>query len=89
MDTIPNNFLGLEEKHSTYETARFVVLPIPYDATASYRGGCRAGPAAVIEASGQVEWFDEEELKYLRRFAEEEVKKQLEALLGVVAVKVS
>ena len=33
--------------------------------------------------------FDEEELKYLRRFAEEEVKKELEAALGVAAVKVS
>jgi HAE1 family hydrophobic/amphiphilic exporter-1 len=33
--------------------------------------------------------FDEEELKFLRRFAEEEIKKELEASLGVAAVKVS
>lgn len=33
--------------------------------------------------------FDEEELKFLRRFAEEEIKKELEAALGVAAVKVS
>jgi len=33
--------------------------------------------------------FDEEELKYLRRFSEEQIKKELEAALGVAAVKVS
>ncbi|MDD3643319.1 MAG: efflux RND transporter permease subunit [Candidatus Krumholzibacteria bacterium] len=33
--------------------------------------------------------FDEEELKFLRRFAEEEIKKELETALGVAAVKVS
>ncbi|MBN2072202.1 MAG: efflux RND transporter permease subunit [Candidatus Krumholzibacteriota bacterium] len=32
---------------------------------------------------------NEEELKFLRRFAEEEIKKELEATLGVAAVKVS
>lgn len=33
--------------------------------------------------------FDEEELKYLRRFAEEHIKKELESALGVAAVKIS
>ncbi len=33
--------------------------------------------------------FSEDELKILRRFAEEEIKKELEASLGVAAVKVS
>ena len=33
--------------------------------------------------------FNEEGLKYLRRFAEEQLKKELEAALGVAAVKVS
>jgi HAE1 family hydrophobic/amphiphilic exporter-1 len=33
--------------------------------------------------------FNEDELKFLRRFAEEEIKKELEAALGVAAVKVS
>jgi HAE1 family hydrophobic/amphiphilic exporter-1 len=35
------------------------------------------------------EWFDEEELKFLRRFAEEEIKKELETAIGVAAVKLS
>ncbi|UCD36847.1 MAG: efflux RND transporter permease subunit [Fidelibacterota bacterium] len=33
--------------------------------------------------------FQEDQLKYLRRFGEEEVKKDLESVLGVAAVKVS
>ncbi|HEX9971976.1 MAG TPA: efflux RND transporter permease subunit, partial [bacterium] len=33
--------------------------------------------------------FDENELKYLRRFSEEQIKKELEAALGVAAVKIS
>jgi HAE1 family hydrophobic/amphiphilic exporter-1 len=44
----------------------------------------RADSSAAAGAS-----FDEEELKYLRRFAEEEIKKDLETSLGVAAVKVS
>jgi HAE1 family hydrophobic/amphiphilic exporter-1 len=36
-----------------------------------------------------VEGFDEEGLKYLRRFANEEIKKELESALGAAAVKVS
>lgn len=40
------------------DAARFVVLPVPFDATTSYRDGTRHGPAAVLEASRQVDLFD-------------------------------
>lgn len=55
-----DNFLGLDERFSSYERARFAVLPIPYDATTSYAGGTREGPRAVIGASQQVELYDED-----------------------------
>ena len=35
------------------------------------------------------EVFNEEELKYLRRYADEQIKKELEAALGVAAVRIS
>ncbi|GAG39687.1 unnamed protein product, partial [marine sediment metagenome] len=60
MDTIPNNFLGLDDPYSRYDEARFAVLPVPYDSTATYLSGARRGPAAIISASQQLEWFDEE-----------------------------
>ncbi|MHC4548115.1 MAG: agmatinase [Planctomycetota bacterium] len=42
------------------ERARFVLVPVPYEKTTTYRRGTAAGPAALLEASQQVELFDEE-----------------------------
>ncbi|HAN05005.1 MAG TPA: agmatinase [Elusimicrobia bacterium] len=42
------------------ENAAFAVLPVPYERTVSYGKGTRRGPAAIIEASPQVELWDEE-----------------------------
>ncbi|MBD2086224.1 agmatinase [Trichocoleus sp. ST-U3] len=52
-------FLG-PDLASTYDAARVVILPIPYEATTTYRNGCENGPDAILEASGQVEYYDEE-----------------------------
>lgn len=46
---------GLED---TLETARVVVLPVPFDATTSYHQGTARGPAAVLRASHQIDLFD-------------------------------
>ncbi len=40
------------------EEARLVVIPVPYEATVSSRGGTRGGPRALLEASGQVDLYD-------------------------------
>jgi agmatinase len=53
-------FLDPPEAQSTYARSRFVVLQLPYDATCTYGVGCRYGPAAIVAASSQVEWYDEE-----------------------------
>ncbi|MGH7596523.1 MAG: agmatinase [bacterium] len=57
---VPNNFLGLEPNLSNYNNARVAILPLPYEATTSYGSGTKRGPAAIIKASQQVEFFDEE-----------------------------
>ncbi len=49
------NFLGLAEQDGKPD---IVVLPIPYELTTSYGQGTGLGPAACIQASGQVELFD-------------------------------
>ncbi|MCX7935984.1 MAG: arginase family protein, partial [Planctomycetota bacterium] len=54
----PWNFMGLPESASNPRRARAWVLPIPYEATTSYGAGTREGPAAIIAASRQVEWYD-------------------------------
>ena len=59
-DFLPFNFLGLPEELSSYSKSKFVVLPVPYEQTTSFRGGTKDGPLAIINASRQVEFFDEE-----------------------------
>ncbi len=55
-----SNFLGLPCHDTNYDQARFAVLPIPYDATVCFQTGSRCGPQAIISASSQLEFFDEE-----------------------------
>ncbi len=50
-------FLGRPEDP---EKARVVILPAPYDATASYLPGARFGPRRLLEASVYLEFYDEE-----------------------------
>ena len=57
---VPFNFLALPDELSCLETARIVVLPVPYDSTTSFRGGARNGPRAIIEASYNLEDYDVE-----------------------------
>lgn len=57
-DINPWNFLALEDDLSDYGSSKAVILPIPYDATASYVDGARNGPRAIISASRQVETYD-------------------------------
>ena len=54
------NFGGLEEKYTKSKNARFRVIPVPYDLTTTYQSGSRRGPAAIIEASMNMELYDEE-----------------------------
>ncbi|HET7436477.1 MAG TPA: agmatinase family protein [Thermoanaerobaculia bacterium] len=42
------------------EDSRVVVVPVPFEATTSYGGGTSEGPAAVFEASKQVDLHDHE-----------------------------
>jgi agmatinase len=57
--TLAMPFMGADVAAS-YEQAKVVILPIPYEATTTYRRGCENGPDAILEASQQVEYYDEE-----------------------------
>ena len=50
------NFLGLPDIPGP---ADVIIAPIPYELTTSYGQGTGQGPAACIEASGQVELYDD------------------------------
>jgi agmatinase len=53
-------FGGLRQDEQSYDTARAVVLPIPLERTTSYVPGTRYGPREILQASAQVELWDEE-----------------------------
>ena len=57
---LPHTFLGLEGDAASWDRASAVILPVPYEATVSYQGGTRRGPAALIEASRYIELYDQE-----------------------------
>lgn len=51
-------FLASEIEQSPLHEAGFAVLPVPYEKTVSYGGGTSLGPAAILEASEQLETWD-------------------------------
>jgi len=58
--SVPIRFLTLPDELADYGRAAYVVLPIPYDGSASYNAGSRNGPLAVLAASDHLEYYDEE-----------------------------
>ena len=56
----PKNFLEIPDSLSNYETSKVAILPIPYEKTTTYIKGTANGPRAIIEASRNMELYDEE-----------------------------
>ena len=54
------NYGGIEAGTTAYENAKFVVIPVPYDLTSTYQSGSRRGPGAILDASANMELYDEE-----------------------------
>ena len=59
--SLPMNFGGIAEaEFSSFDNARILVWPIAYEGTVSYGGGTGRGAAAIIDASRNMELYDEE-----------------------------
>ena len=55
------NFGGIdEEQYSSFNAARIVVLPVSYEGTVSYGTGTGGGAMAIVEASRNMELYEEE-----------------------------
>jgi len=57
---ISNNFGDIEKEFSDFEKSRVIILPVPYEATTTYGKGTKEGPRAIIDASRNMELYDEE-----------------------------
>ena len=57
-----NTFLSLPNEQTDLATARFVILPVPYEGTVCFESGTARGPQAILDVSDQMEHIDEETL---------------------------
>lgn len=58
---LPMNFGGIdEEEYSSFENARILILPVSYEGTVSYGTGTGAGAMAIVDASRNMELYEEE-----------------------------
>lgn len=59
-DAAASEHSGIYGLPSKPDEAKVVIIPVPFEATTSYGGGTSRGPAAVLEASKQVDLYDHE-----------------------------
>jgi len=59
-DSMIRQFGGIPERFSQWDNSRVTVIPVPYEATVSYKKGTKNGPRAIIEASNYLELYDQE-----------------------------
>ncbi|UCC96873.1 MAG: agmatinase [Phycisphaerales bacterium] len=52
------NFGYLPDEHSNAENSGIVIIPVAYDGTSTWMKGADEGPAAIIEASANMELYD-------------------------------
>ncbi len=57
---LPFVFGGLEPPLSNFENASVLIWPVPFEKTVTYGRGTAEGPSAIIEASRNMELYDEE-----------------------------
>jgi agmatinase len=54
----PPGFGGLPAEFRNPKTAQIAILPVPYDKTSTWQKGADKGPAALIDASANMELYD-------------------------------
>jgi agmatinase len=58
---LPMNFGGIDkEEYSSFDAARILILPVSYEGTVSYGTGTGAGAMAIVDASRNMELYEEE-----------------------------
>lgn len=51
-------YAGIPEEYGKLETAKIVLIPVPYDGTSTWQKGADKGPEAFLEASENMELYD-------------------------------
>src|SRR5699024_7518128 len=53
-----NTYAGIPQEYAALETAKIVLIPVPYDGTSTWGKGADKGPEAFLEASENMELYD-------------------------------
>ena len=56
--TTTSNFAGIPDKFAQLETAKVVLIPVPYDGTSTWGKGADKGPQAFLSACENMETYD-------------------------------
>tara|TARA_R110002012_G_scaffold263456_1_gene446251 strand:- start:85909 stop:86853 length:945 start_codon:yes stop_codon:yes gene_type:complete len=56
--TTTSNYAGIPDKFAQLETAKVVLIPVPYDGTSTWGKGADKGPDAFLKASENMELYD-------------------------------
>lgn len=51
-------YAGIPEEFAQYDSAKVVLIPVPYDGTSTYGKGADKGPDAILDASENMELYD-------------------------------
>ena len=52
------NYGGLPEEYTRYDSSDIIIIPVPYDGTSTWVKGADKGPAALLDASANMELYD-------------------------------
>jgi len=55
---VSKNYAGIADEFAQLETAKVVLIPVPYDGTSTWGKGADKGPKAFLEASENMELYD-------------------------------
>lgn len=58
--TYPVKYGGADLGYVDFDKADVIIVPAPYEKTVTYRKGTKNGPSAILEASDNMELFDDE-----------------------------
>lgn len=53
-----DTYAGIEEQYAAYDSAKIVLVPVPYDGTSTWGKGADKGPEAFLAASENMELYD-------------------------------
>ncbi len=56
--TTNKTYAGIPESYAKLDTAKIVLIPVPYDGTSTWQKGADKGPDAFLEASENMELYD-------------------------------